>query len=61
MKTASIVFTDEHDGNVNININFGDSGIDENSDAHRMAIDALTLLMKTNEQMSDLEVNGGEE
>ena len=61
MKTASIFFSDEHDDNVNIKINFGDEGVDENSAAHRMAMHALTLLMKANEQVSDLEVTGGQQ
>ena len=43
MSKATIVFTDSEDGQVDVNVDFGE-GTDDSSGAHHMAIQAITLL-----------------
>lgn len=53
MKTASIVFTDSADGqDVDVRVDFGE-GSDDNSGAHRLAMQALTLLFEYQAKLQD--------
>lgn len=52
---AAIYFEDAEDGDVNIRIEFGDGGSNDNSGAHRSAMLAASLLVKNAQQEANSE------
>jgi len=46
MSTAIIVITDKKNGQVGVNLNFGDGGVNEKSSAHSLAVKTLGFLVE---------------
>ena len=44
MSKVVVTFTDSEDGQVDVNVDFGDEGSNDSSQAHLMAMKALTML-----------------
>jgi hypothetical protein len=49
MSEARLTFTDEPDGKVKVNLNFGDEGTNEQSSAHHLAARAMVIVSEQDE------------